>query len=551
MTKLTLATLCAATAILSFGCMSKPDVSKVGDDRVEYKFEDNKKPLVNPGMGWVHHYYSGRTGNYGYYLKPSDSLDWFPGANVQYMRIPWAFVEPKDGEFNWSVFDTPAQRYVQSGKQFAIRINCCEHWIPWATPKWLKDKGCKGVQFTVRRGPDPNGACWEPDYLDPMYLEHLERLIKNLAARYDGNPNVAFIDIGTFGLWGEGHTGASSRLPRDVQIKAVKLQIDLYTKYFKKTQLCISDDVDGWKEQKNFPVLDYARAKGVSLRDDSILVNVPTGPVAEKRGHKSWYHDELAGKYWPTMPVIVEHEHYGLSKARGAWKGEWLENSVEAYHCSFLSIHWWPEQFYKENKESIERINLRLGYRLNLKSLEMPKSVEIGERFPVRFAWANVGVAPFYAGGYATITIKDKKGGIVAVLVDDTLNLSTLPVAKKGEEKVVSSTKTFNIGFLNPKEFFNEFTLNMEKRDGAEFYGAPVVPATKAGKYDVYVSVGMRDGTPQIALPLDLPTDGHKRYKIGTIRVKEPSVPGVEIKTPENAPRSTMDFDEKGKRTNW
>lgn len=549
MTRLTLATFCAATAMLSFGCASRPDVSNVGDNRVEYKFEDNKKPLVNPGMGWVHHYYSGRTGNYGYYLKPSDSLDWFPGANVQYMRIPWAFVEPKEGEYNWSVFDTPAQRYVQSGKQFAIRINCCEHWIPWATPKWLKDKGCKGVQFTVRRGPDPNGACWEPDYLDPIYLEHLERLIKNLAARYDGDPNVAFIDIGTFGLWGEGHTGASSRLPRDVQIKAVKLQIDIYTKYFKKTQLCISDDVDGWKEQEKFPVLDYARAKGVSLRDDSILVDIPEAPNPNKKA--SWYHDGLAGKYWPTMPVIVEHEHYGLSKARGAWKGEWLENSVEAYHCSFLSIHWWPEQFYKENKESIERINLRLGYRLNLKSLEMPKSVEIGERFPVRFAWANVGVAPFYAGGYATITIKDKKGGIVAVLVDDTLNLSTLPVAEKGKEKVVSSTKTFNIGFLNPKEFFNEFTLNMEKRDGAEFYGAPVVPATKAGKYDVYVSVGMRDGTPQIALPLDLPTDGHKRYKIGTIRVKEPSVPGVEIKTPENAPLSTMDYDASGKKFKW
>ena len=338
-----------------------------------------------------------------------------------------------------------------------------------------------------------------------------------------------------------------------MQIKAVKLQIDLYTKYFKKTQLCISDDVDGWNEQKKFPVLDYARAKGVSLRDDSILVDIPEAPNPNKKGHKkaSWYHDGLAGKYWPTMPVIVEHEHYGLSKARGAWKGEWLENSVEAYHCSFLSIHWWPEQFYKENKESIERINLRLGYRLNLKSLEMPKSVEIGERFPVRFAWANVGVAPFYAGGYATITIKDKKGGIVAVLVDDTLNLSTLPVAEKGKEKVVSSTKTFNIGFLNPKEFFNEFTLNMEKRDGAEFYGAPVVPATKAGKYDVYVSVGMRDGTPQIALPLDLPTDGHKRYKIGTIRVKEPSVPGVEIKTPENAPLSTMDYDASGKKFKW
>ncbi len=555
MNKLINTIACASLALFAAACVSGGNgvVEKTDGNRVSYKFADNKKPLVNAGMGWVHHYYSGRTGNYGYYLEPSDSLDWFPGANVQYMRIPWAFVEPEDGKFNWSVFDTPAQRYVEKGKKFAIRINCCEHWIPWATPKWLKDKGCKGVQFPVRRGPDPNGACWEPDYLDPIYLEHLERLIKALAERYDGNPNVAFIDIGTFGLWGEGHTGASSKLPRDVQIKAVKLQIDIYTKYFKKTQLCISDDVDGWKEQKNFPVLDYARAKGVSLRDDSILVDIPEAPNPKKKGHvkASWYHADLAGRYWRTMPVIVEHEHYGLSKARGAWKGEWLENAVEAYHCSYLSIHWWPRQFLDENRESIERINLRLGYRLNLAELNMPRSVEIGERFPVQFTWANVGVAPCYNGGFAAITLKDDKGGVVAVLVDDGLDMSTLPVAPKGQPKFVSHVKNFNVGFLNPKKFFNEFTLNMEKRDGAEFYGAPVVPATKAGTYDVYVSVGLRDGTPQINLPLDLPTDGHKRYKIGTITVKEPKVAGVEIKTPENAPLSTMDYDANGKKFKW
>jgi len=35
-----------------------------------------------------------------------------------------------------------------------------------------------------------------------------------MARRYDGNPNVEFIDIGSFGMWGEGHTGFSSRLTR-------------------------------------------------------------------------------------------------------------------------------------------------------------------------------------------------------------------------------------------------------------------------------------------------------------------------------------------------
>jgi len=494
-----------------------------GEDKL-IKFEDNKKALINPGMGWVHHYYSGRTGNYGYYLEPSDSLDWFPGASVQYMRIPWAFIEPKEGEYNWQIFDTPAQRYIEKGKKIAIRINCCEHWIPWATPKWLKDKGCKGVQFTLRKGPDPEGSCWEPDYLDPIYLEHLERLIKALAARYDGNPNVAFVDIGTFGLWGEGHTGASSKLPRDVQIQAVKKQIDLYVKYFKNTILCISDDVDGWGNQGPYPILNYARGKGVSLRDDSILVDVPDNKK------KSWYHEKLAGEYWPTMPVIVEHEHYGLSKARGAWRGEWLERAVEEYHCSYLSIHWWPRAFYDENKEVIDNINMRLGYRLNLKEIELPQTVEIGDSFQVSFRWTNVGVAPLYIGGFAALTLKDEKGGIVAVLVDDSLDMKTLPISEKGKEKIIHSQKKFTIGFLTPRDFFNESTLKMVNPPGAEFYGAPVVPSTAPGVYDIYVSVGRRDGTPEIALPLDLPTDGHRRYKVGVIKINRTMNCEIEIK---------------------
>ncbi len=544
--KLILQTAVLAFASFIMGCASNAELSSLSNANVnKLKFTDNGKALVNPNMGWVHHYYSGRTGNYGYYLEPSDSLDWFPGASVQYMRIPWAFVEPKDGQFNWSIFDTPAQRYVSKGKQFAIRINACEHWIPWATPKWLKDKGCKGNQFTIGRGVNPDGACWEPDYLDPLFLKHLERLIKALAEKYDGNPSVAFVDIGTYGIWGEGNNIA--KMPKAKKIEGVKKQIDIYTKYFKKTQLCISDDVDGGRNQGASPILDYARSKGVSLRDDSILVYVPN----EKTGNKSWFHADLAGKYWRTMPVIVESEHYGLSRERGAWKGEWYEESVEAYHCSFLSIHWWPQEFYKENKEFIERINLRLGYRLNLRELTLPKSVEIGERFPVSFSWANVGVAPMYAGGFATLTLKDSKGGIVAVLVDDTLNMKDLPVAEKGKAKTILSKPIFNVGFNNPKEFFNERTLKMEKRAGAEFYGAPVVPATKAGTYDVYVSIGLRDGTPQIALPLDMPDDGQRRYKIGTITVKEPTVAGVEIKTPDVAPVSTMDYDATGKKKVW
>ena len=44
-------------------------------------------------------------------------------------------------------------------------------------------------------------------------------------------------------------------------------------KHFKQTLLCISDDVSGPGNRSGaYPLLDYARERGVTLRDDSILV---------------------------------------------------------------------------------------------------------------------------------------------------------------------------------------------------------------------------------------------------------------------------------------
>ena len=483
--------------------------------------QDTGEALINPGMGWVTHFYSGRTGNYGSRLEPSDSLDWYPGCSVIYMRIPWSFIEPEEGFFNWTVFDTPAQRFIAKGKKMAIRINCSEHWVTWATPKWVKDAGAKGVNFINRVGPSEDGPLWDPDYLDPIFLAKLENLIKALADHYDGNQNVAFFDIGTFGMWGEGHTGYSSKLSPEVSAQIVRLQIDLYMKYFKKTLVCINDDMIGSRASTvNHSLTDYAISKGLALRDDSILVN---------KYPNAWYNAELAGKFWPNTPVILEHGHYDMLKARGSWDKLRLLEAVEEYHSSYLSLHWWPQEFYKQNKDIIEKINRRLGYRLNLQELKYPEAVEIGERFNVEWTWANVGVAPCYHGGFPALTIKDNKAGFVSVLVEDRFDMKMLKTGKPDEISQEKHVSTFNIGFLSPREFFNEFTLKMEQRPRSDFYAGPVTPSTKSGVYEVFVSVGQKDGTPAIALPLT-GDDGQHRYKIGTITVKEPSVPGVELK---------------------
>jgi hypothetical protein len=151
----------------------------------------------------------------------ADTLDDWPGLSVIYLRVPWSFLEPREGQFNWSLFDTPAQKWIDHGKQIAIRVTCSESWMRYATPKWVQEAGAKGVDFEFGKGVREGGPQWEPDFADPVFLSKLDAFLAAMAARYDGNPNVAFIDIGSFGMWGEGHTGNSTNLSEEVLYSTV------------------------------------------------------------------------------------------------------------------------------------------------------------------------------------------------------------------------------------------------------------------------------------------------------------------------------------------
>ena len=449
---------------------------------------DNGKALFNPDMGWTMHFYSNVVRNYGCWLEPSDSLDWFDGCSTIYLRLPWAFIEPKEGEFDWSIVDTPAQRWIAKGKKVAFRFTTSESWLDYATPQWVEKAGAKMVpyKFGWGTGPVVPGPLRDPVYDDPVYLEKLEKFLAASGRRYDGNPNIAFIDVGTFGTWGEGHTAGASRLSYDENIRMAKLHIDLHLKYFPHTFLCISDDVVGpSKPGSDFPLMNYCIEKGVSLRDDSILV---------QPAPRQWYHAELAGKFWRTMPVILEHEHYGSSVNKKAWNDDLLLKSVEEYHAAYMSIHWFPTELWKERNAIIKKINLRLGYRLQLRRMSYPKTIERGKPFEVESVWSNAGVAPCYPGGFMTLSLKDEKGGFVAVLSDESFDMRNLAVGPPNAIPVKKHTSRLKI--------------------------SSIAPVTKPGEYDLYLSVGKRDGTPVFELPLDLPNDGQRRYKIGRMTVK-------------------------------
>lgn len=443
---------------------------------------DNGKALINPNMGWVTYFYSNLYQNYGSQLEPSDTVSYFPGMNTVFLRLPWAFIEPEEKRYVWEILDTPAQRWIERGGQVAICITATENWMGSGTPTWVYDAGAEKYEVD---------GYLEPDYDDPIFLEKVENFIKILAERYDDNPNIAYIFVGHYGMWGEGHTELTT--PKHGQswgYETQKNMIDLYRRHFKKTLLCISDDYVGHNVRgERFPITDYAFSRGVSIHDDSILV---------QPWPNHWYHSEMAQLFWPTLPVVLEHEHYGGSVGRGAWDEELLLKAVEDYHASFLSIHWWPDAFHNANKDIIARVNRRIGYRLQVLEITWPSTIKKGEPFIIQSKWANAGVAPCYGGGYPCFTLKDEKGGLVSVLTEQAYNVKDLSITPPD--------------MITPHAINSTFVIAPEHSDNKGAFSR----ACKPGTYDLFVSVGKMDGTPVYELPHE-GHDGHKRYKVGVI----------------------------------
>jgi len=491
---MTLSMLLVGAAALSAGADDAPP-------RVTVTPNDTGEALVNPGMGWVLYYYDQHMGRYGSRLAAHDTVDDFPGVSTIYMAIPWAFLEPREGRYDWSVIDTPAQRWIAKGKRIALRFPCCEPCYEYATPKWVADAGAAFHRFaTVERHHkwykesldfDVPKHCYAPDYADEVFLARHGAFLAAAARRYDGNPHVAYVDVGSFGTWGEGHTSYSGGQAYGPEVRMKHLE--LYARHFTRTLLVAGDDFmrvrargrRGRVEHKG--LIDRAVELGMALRDDSVMVGKPPR-VAES--------EKMARRFWPRRPVILEPAHYGMAVR---WWRTWGDGSgylesIERYHASYAGVHWWPREFLKENRELIDRVNRRLGYRIQLREASWPREVAVGRPWTLRTTWRNAGVAPCLPGGRPAVTLKDRKGGIVAVLTIDGFDVRALPVGKPGKAEDVAHEA--------------DLAISPTLRVGP-------------GTYDLLISVGAADGTPRIALPLPA-DDGDRRYRLGEITVTEP-----------------------------
>ncbi|MEP7110299.1 MAG: DUF4832 domain-containing protein [Ferruginibacter sp.] len=432
------------------------------------RYWDSAKVCNNPHKGWSIHYYDNGIKNYGNRMAPNDSLPDFPCLNDIYLRLGWSYLEPEEGVYNWALIDSIINRWVAWGHTISFRITCKETEIVYATPEWVRKAGAKG-KFIDH--PDLTIKAWAPDYGDPIFLKKLENFHKAFAVRYDGKPWVEYIDIGSIGEWGEGHTAYSGW--NDVQASVVKKHIDLYKRCYKKSVLILSDDYIGQRDTDDgadYEIYRYALSKGLGFRDDSGNVlwykNLGFGPSCIRT-------PELYSKIYKKLPVILESDHYGDALRYGMWgDGSGFEKALHETHASMIGFHYYPREWLRDNYTFASRLANLSGYWYFPKFAMMPDTFRTrSNRNYIRLTWENHGVAPAYHQYKLFVKLVNKNNGKSFVHdLSGSDNRAWLPNEIVAEQYVIKIDKTLDEG---------KYDLLINMRDECGFHNRSIQLAIK------------------------------------------------------------------------
>jgi len=466
---------------------------------------DATRILVNPHKGWYHHYPDNHINKYE--IARDADLTEFPRMDHLYIRLAWAYLEPKEGQFDWAVIDRMIEKWTAHGLGIAFRISCKETSTDrieqqFATPRWVMEAGAQGGHYRMGKATGSEGP-WEPAFDDPIFLAKLEKFLAAFAARYDGQPWVRYVDIGSIGDWGEGHCWAGSRKTLSFAVR--KSHVDLHLKYFKRAQLVISDDyVHALPDPAERESLHrHILTNGISYRDDSIMVD---GYFSDSGDRFTVRSPEFFADAYLWTPTVFELEHYGKVKSLGNWyalpnssaakfgkgkKGpDFFRGALELLHATYIGYHGFAREWLDDNPALTRELLNRCGYWLFPKSIELPSTVAAGSVAPFRVTIDNRGVAPPYHP--YELRVRLSGGGVSWNCVVGRTDRSWLPGAPiivQNQLALPADLKTgrytVSLGLFDGssgKDRPVEFALQVSRRGPKGYYRVAEVEVTSAAK---------------------------------------------------------------------
>ncbi len=332
-----------------------------------------------------------------------------------YSDVSWKQLQPQENKIEWEVLERTWADHFKSGRRVGFRFKMSEPIQDQSAitpdmdiPQWLIDK-CK---MTMRKYQLNDGGAMKygymPDWNNSRLLEQHDALIKEFGARYAKNPNVAWVDVGSYGFWGEWHLYQNEGDPASSETQ--RRILETYLKYLGEKKLIIAFDSSfasefivrsghglrhdcvGTQNDSFNKAIENLRLKGVDV-DRMYVTGIFSGELCSE-GVIKWLKDDKK-KFREQVLDFVKAHHFSWLGPSGA--SEILKTKQKSKE--------WP---------IVEELYRTLGYHFWIHDLSHEQSIAAGASIRVDATIINEGVAPFYYPWPVEFALLDKSKTVVS-----------------------------------------------------------------------------------------------------------------------------------------
>lgn len=341
-------------------------------------------------------------------------------------QMLWSEIEPVRGQYDWETFErrNKFEYWDSLGVSYIIRFRMD---VPskritnhMEIPQWLYEMiDGDGTLYDNTH----IGTGFSPNYENPILIAEHERLIQAIGERYNNDPRVAFVQLGSIGHWGEWHTW-----PEGSGVFPVENVANQYMKHY-------VDHLD----QKLLGIrrpLAYARENNFGFFNDRIGYAPTTEDwlfwIHHGMDYNDWYNKQVypgaaVPDFWQTAYSAGE---FGSGNAL-LWLTD--ETVVETLRQVRLSHTSWIGPCSPAGLGDIpEMTNLdallkTIGYRYVIESVTHEKQAVRGQTLDIELVWHNKGVAPMYFAWPLKLGLVDLAGNLSLEVTADVDIRTWLP----------------------------------------------------------------------------------------------------------------------------
>ncbi len=335
--------------------------------------------LNNPFKGWA------PSALYGPYNQPH---------RLVHAYITWRELEPERGVFDWEALEkkNSFDAWFNKGVRIITRIN-----LDYPTdnpniieiPDWLYEMiDGDGTWYQTSE----IGSGFSPNYANPILIAEHERMIKAFGERYNNDPRIAFIQLGSIGHWGEWHTWPSG--------SGVFPEEPVANQYIQHYVDALDQKMLGIRRP-----LAHARLNNFGYFNDRIGHEPTTEQwmfwINNGMDYDNWYNrrvypEAAVPDFWHTAYSAGE---FGSGNALLWLRDETVSDTLRQVRISHTSWAGPCSPAGVGNVPDLVNINTVLntmGYHFVVETVTHEPTAVAGEELAINMVWNNKGVAPFY-----------------------------------------------------------------------------------------------------------------------------------------------------------